>query len=368
MEEEKWADFLVEEIPMPKELGGAAGEGGGTGEERSTEAEGMGSGGDGGGNEGGDGGGNEGGDGGGDGGGERPTTKRPSWASVGNKVILSNQVVRQVSALVAERRLQRERGDLPTPKARHVALVPDDIKLPRNAGISAEEIEAETRARTGGDTAAAAAGTSSVKEVAVDSPGAALGRAAAAYVKSAEGTRMVLSLLSLVLLFALRYRRGGQVDPYVQYYFSGVENSELANLTGLVQAGDETDAACRWDWRVPGCIAAAPGVLADGVVCALRPLILRGQMLRCRPVASSSYHAPGGHLHTDCPSHCQARLPRDSCKAAVAAVLYRVAHGLRAECALDGTCPKDERSHAVRRSGMSAPQEGQKLLSAKEAP
>lgn len=77
---------------------------------------------------------------------------------------------------------------------------------------------------------------------------------------------------------------------------------------------------------------------------------------------------PVGGVQGRTPSHCQTRLPRDSCKAAVAAVLYRVAHGLRAECALDGTCPKDERSHAVRRSGMSAPQEGQKLLSAKETP
>ena len=102
-----------------------------------------------------------------------------------------------------------------------------------SAGISAEEIEAETRARAG----AGAAGATGGGKEGIAIPGAAFGRAALAYVRSTDGTRMVLSLLSLALLVALRYRRRGQVDPYVQSYFSGEEEVELANRIGLVHAG-----------------------------------------------------------------------------------------------------------------------------------
>ena len=90
------------------------------------------------------------------------------------------------------------------------------------------------------------------------------------------------------------------------------------------------DVACRWSWRLPGCVAAS-GYLSMGEACALRPSLRN--WLQCMRVT----------VEAECPSHCTAAHaptpPPGSCTAAVAAALYRVANGLKVECVLDGTCP-----------------------------
>ena len=132
--------------------------------------------------------------------------------------------------------------------------------------------------------------------------------------------KQVLGLVALVLFLGARTCRLAVTPQHASV------TSTAATSTSL---GELDEATCRWDWRLPGCAAAVP--VGDGIGCALRPHA--NNWFRCRPVLLSESAAP---TKRECPSHCQ---PIDSCTATAAAVLYKVAHGMRADCAVEGTCP-----------------------------
>lgn len=209
-------------------------------------------------------------------------------------------------------------------RARRVELFPDREDPVADAGFSAEELDAEMWDRLGGG-----------EHEAARRPSVPAGRMRGLidWMRSEEGFRLMLASITLLLLCVLRLRRLSPDDPLAMLLndITGrlQRNYPPIDLTNrsLVQAGEEdfllVGVACRWDWGVTGCVERAAGTLAEGVVCAFKPLATN--WLRCRP--SNATLVP---LRASCPAHCRAPKP-PSCTASAASVLYRVAETLRQE-------------------------------------
>ena len=276
----------------------------------------------------------------------RSSAARARW----NRLKRANSTVSHFSTVIDERRRKREAGGLPMPVARSIKLFPDAPPPDHDGGVSPGEVDemasslmedAERRRRELDELRAqkAAARGGLVKRLA---------DRVSDWSSSVETQRLLMALLALVLLCVVRFRRLRAEDPLallIDDLTLGVVPSGAGradDAPGLVNAGDEDDLAvsrvCRWDWGVPGCVERTSGLpsgplLAEGVVCALRPTV--GKLMRCRPVAAAA--TGGGALRGGCPAHCQPA----ACSDAAASVLYRVAKGLRADCAMDGSCPGD---------------------------
>ena len=210
--------------------------------------------------------------------------------------------------------------------ARRVELFPDRGSPTPDAGISAEELDAEMWSRLGGAEREASQRASA-------SPGRL--RRLVSWARSEDGFRLVLASITLVLLCVLRLRRLSPEDPLAMWLNDMTGRwapppLDPSNQSTLVQAGDEdflaASIACRYDWTVSACVERAAGTLAEGVFCAFKPRLIN--WLRCRPAA-----APLTPSRASCPAHC--RTPAQSCTASAASVLLRVAQTLRDETGTD---------------------------------
>ena len=259
--------------------------------------------------------------------------------------------------------MRRRRG-MAAPVTRRVSILPEpNFDDAASAVDMSSLVDAEARARaaetaemlTGGSTAASPykirvqiRESSAGGEATAASPRSGLGGRWAGWVrKSADAMRVCLALAALLLYVTYRTNRLGWDQAFT------IGDARAHTSSGRADSaprgsGDATDEymridsgrdACRWEWRVGGCVEdAPPGALAElGLTCALRPTL--ANVLRCMPVPLTL--APSADCPASCPrqSHPHAAMP--ACAGHAASVLYRVASELRRECVADGTCPTD---------------------------
>ena len=147
------------------------------------------------------------------------------------------------------------------------------------------------------------------------------------WMRSNDGRRLLLAMAALGLYAARRGHRLGREAE------NEIEHAPLA--------AEVAEGVCHFS--LFRCVADDQETLNDmGLTCALRPSLhpfsLAG-LLRCRAVPTASRGLES------CPSHCIPAASsttgdkHGSCTAHAASVLYKVANELRADCAVTGTCP-----------------------------